>query len=294
MTLIRIRRISFLIFLGLPAISLRSETADPVALFRDGQFDRAKAVFTRALNAEPDNPVALYYLGRLTREGAKSREYFKRLLKSHPGHELADDALFELAEADYAGPSGRYFRAADRYKRLLNEYRSSPLASLSRHRLGCVYLNTRRPDSALVVFQNVLDADPRSEIALHARLGRIEALVMAGRTREAEREAGALAAGRPPPVISTRLAELNERLKGRKPARRIWVRVGVFGVGENLRRLSGRLAQAGLPVREEAAKVAGMRVLLVGPFPDRTSAEMQMPRVKKEAGAAHSAIVERD
>ena len=294
LTLIRIRRIGFLIFLGLPVIPLYSETADPVTLFRDGQFDLAKGAFTRALNADPDNPVALYHLGRLTPEGAKSREYFNRLLKSHPGHELADDALFELAEADYAGPSGRIFRAADRYRRLLNEYGSSPLAPLARYRLGCIYVTTQRPDSALSVFQSILDATPRSGIAPHARLGRIEALLTARRIREAQREAGALGAESPPPAVSARLAVLNELLKGRDSAGRVWLRVGVFGVEENLRRTSGRLVRAGFPVREEAARVTGLRVLLVGPFPDRSAAEIQKPRVEKAAGVAHCVIVERD
>lgn len=294
LTLIRIRRISFLVFLVLPAIPLHSDTADPVALFRDGRFDRAKVAFSRLLSAEPENPVALYYLGRLTPDGAKSRGYFRRLLKSHPRHELADDALFELAEADYAGPSGRYSRAENRYKRLLNEYGGSPLVPLTRYRLGCVYISTQRPDSALSVFQTIIDASPHTEIAPHARLGRIEALVLARRTGEAEREADALGAGSPPPAVAARLAVLRALLKGRDSAGRIWVRVGVFGSGENLRRVSGRLVRAGFPVRDEAARVTGFRVLLVGPFPDRSAAEAQKPRVEKEAGVAHCVIVERN
>ncbi|MDE3258513.1 MAG: tetratricopeptide repeat protein [Gemmatimonadota bacterium] len=288
------RRISFFIFLALPAIPLHSDTVDPVALFRDGRFDRAKVAFTRVLNAEPENPVALYYLGRLTPEGAKSRGYFRRLLKSHPRHELADDAQFELAEADYAGPSGRYYRAANRYKRLLDEYGSSPLVPLTRYRLGCVYISTQRPDSALSVFQSIIDASPHAGIAPHARLGRIEALVLARRTREAKREADALVADSPPPAVAARLAVLRELLKGRDSAGRVWVRVGVFGSGDSLRRASGRLVRAGFPVVDEAAKVTGFRVLLVGPFPDRSAAEAQKPRVEKEAGVAHCVVVERD
>ena len=295
LTLIRIRRVSFVIFLCLPAIPLHSDdTADPVALFRDGRFDRAKVAFTQVLNAEPENPVALYYLGRLTPEGAKSRGYFRCLLKSHPRHELADDALFELAEADYAGPSGRYFRAENRYKRLLNEYGSSPLVPLTRFRLGCVYISTQRPDSALSVFQSIIDATPQAAIAPHARLGRIEALVLASRTSQAEQEADALGAGGAPPAVRARLAVLKELLKSRDSAGRIWVRVGVFGSGERLRRTSGRLVRAGFPVRDEAAIVPGLRVLLVGPFPDRAAAEARKPRVEKEAGVAHCVIVERN
>jgi tetratricopeptide (TPR) repeat protein len=228
-TLTRIWRISFLCFLAFPGIPLRSEPADPVALFRDGQFDRAREAFARRLSAEPDNPEALYYLGRLTLEGAKSREYFVRLLKTHPGHELADDALFELAEADYAGPSGRYFSAENRYGKLLNEYGGSPLAPLAHYRLGSVYLMTQRPDAALAEFQTVLDAS----------------------------------------------------------------RVGVFGNGENLRRISLRLAEAGFPVQEEATTVPDFRILMVGPFPDRAAASREKPRVEKEAGVVNCIIVER-
>ena len=80
----RIWRMSFVCFLGLPGVPLNSEPADPVTLFRNGQFDRAKEEFARRLGAEPDNPEALYYMGRLTMQGAKSREYFVRLLEIHP------------------------------------------------------------------------------------------------------------------------------------------------------------------------------------------------------------------
>ncbi len=72
------------------------------------------------------------------------------------------------------------------------------------------------------------------------------------------------------------------------------MRVGVFGSGERLRRTSGRLIRAGFPLRDEAAIVPGLRVLLVGPFPDRAAAEAQKPRVEKEAGVAHCVIVERN
>ena len=292
-TLTRIWRISFLCFLGLPGIPLHSEPADPVALFRDGQFDRAREAFARRLTAEPDNPETLYYLGRLTLEGAKSREYFVRLLKIHPAHELADDALFELAEADYAGPSGRYFSAENRYRKLLNKFGGSPLAPLARYRLGSVYLMTQRPDSALAEFQTVLDTSPGSGIAPHARLGRIEALVLAARIKEAEREADALSAGRPPLAVVARLAVLKQLLRGQDTAGNFWVRVGVFGNGENLRRISRRLAEAGFPVREEATTVHDLRILMVGPFPDRAAASREKPRVEKEAGVVNCIIVER-
>jgi hypothetical protein len=291
--LTRIRRISFLCLLGLPVIPLHSEPADPVTLFRDGRFDRAKEAFARRLSAEPDNPEALYYLGRLTLEEAKSRGYFVRLLKVHPGHKLADDALFELAEGDYAGPSGRYVSAKNRYRQLLNEYRGSPLAPLARYRLGSVYLITQRPDSALAVFQTILDASPGSDIASHARLGRIEVLVLAARNKEAEREADVLSADRPPFPVAARLAVLRELLRGRDTAGKFWVRVGAFGNRENLRRISVRLTGAGFPVREEPTTVPELRILLVGPFPDRAAAAREKPRVEKEAGVVNCTIVER-
>ena len=201
--------------------------------------------------------------------------------------------MFELAEADYAGPSGRYVSAENRYRQLLNEYSSSPLAPRAYYRLGSVFLMTQRPDSALAAFQRILDASPGSRIAPHARLGRVEALVLAARMREAAREADALSADRPPLVVLERLAVLNKQLRGQDTAGKFWVRVGVFGNGANLRRISGRLAGAGFPVREEATTVPNLRILLVGPFFHRAAAARELPRVEREGGVVNCLIVER-
>ena len=65
---------------------------DLFALFEAGRFDAAKAAFERRLETRPNDPEALYYLGRLSSSGALSRRFFERLLVVHPKHALADDS----------------------------------------------------------------------------------------------------------------------------------------------------------------------------------------------------------
>ncbi len=270
----------------------RVESEDPIALFESGRFDEARTAFAQRLEAQPDDPVSLYYLGRLTAEGGKSRRYFERLLAVHPKHDLADDALFELAEADYAAPAGLYLTARRRYRQLLASYPDSPLAPRALYRMGMTYLVMRQPDSASAVFQEALSRFPGSAMAPYVRLGIVEARVQQGRTPEAIQEAEALLEGDPGPlkaVVLERIEALKKtgggtagggEHKEAKQGDRYWVQVGAFRSNNNLKDLSARLAGAGFEVREEAVGKRGLRLLLVGPFADREAAEAARKRIE--------------
>ncbi len=274
-----------------------AEQEEPVALFRSGRFDEAREAFAERLSQEPDDPEALYYMGRLAREGAKSRGYFERLLQVHPEHDLAVDALYELAEEDYAGPQGLYLRARRRYEGLLESHPESPLAPRARYRIGLIHLVLRQPDSAAVAFQELLGRSPSSEMAPFARLGVVESYAQMGRRAEALEAAQALLAGGPSPVAE-RAQELIESLGGTEPGgpaapepepskpetRRFWVRVGAFRNSKNIRALAGRLVQVGFHVREEAVLRSDLRLLLVGPYSERDGADGAREHILEKEG----------
>ncbi|MDA0746733.1 MAG: tetratricopeptide repeat protein [bacterium] len=262
---------------------LWADSDDPVAMFREGRFEEAKAVFGQKLAAHPDDAEALYYLGRLTSEAAKSKGYFERLLAVHPQHDLAGDALFELAELNFAGPSGLYLNAQRQYWKLLAEYPKSSLAPRALYRIGLTYMILRQPDSAAVVFRQVMDRYPASEMVPYAHLGVVESYVQAGRAEDALREARALEAAGPGPVraaVREQIEDLAPDSETVEPGVRFWVRVGVFGSAENVKALSGRLEVQGFRVRVEELAGRGLHVLLAGPFPDRGAADGARVRIE--------------
>ena len=195
----------------IPALLLLQ--ANPFALFEAGRFEAARAGFERRLETRPNDPEALYFLGRLSPSGAVSRGFFERLLAAHPKHALADDALFELAEAEYGGGQGLYLTARRRYRRLLSSYRDSPLAPRAHYRVGLTFLITRKPDSAAVAFRAVLDRFPTSDVRALAHLGIVDASVQGNHREAALREAEALLAGDPGEIREI-VAERIRRLKG--------------------------------------------------------------------------------
>jgi len=281
--------------LFLLAASIQAKPDDPVAMFRAGRFDEARAGFQKRLSGRPDDPEALYYLGRLTPQGAKSQVYFERLLKAYPGHDLADDALFEVAEAAYAGPSGRYIHARTLYRQLLTAYPDSPLAPRALYRIGTTFLVTRQPDSAAVVFRRILDGFPDSEMVAYARLGRVEADAQKGHTAEALLGAEALLASDPGPLRKELLRQISSLRKtlGRSDRRdeqarpleetsRLWVRVGAFRKVDNLRALSARLNRAGFRTETVRTRTDGLYFLFAGPYSDGETADRVRRRIETQ------------
>ena len=125
---------------------------DPVALFEAGKYKEAKKAFLAREPKNPDDPVVMYYLGRLNADGAGSRRIFERLLQKYPDHGLADDALLELAEADFAHPAGTYLTARKRYRQLMQDYVDSPHIAMAHYRVGLTFMAVHQPDSAKAAF----------------------------------------------------------------------------------------------------------------------------------------------
>lgn len=160
--------------LGIPCL-VEAGDEDPVVLFQKGLYEEARLRFLDRLPAHPDDPEALYYLGRLSSEAALSKRYFERLLKVDSNHKLAKYALFELVEGEYSGPASLYLTARSRYRAFLNRYPKSELVSKALYRIGLTYLVARYPDSANVFFKRVMRQFPDSEVMPYVRLGEDEA-----------------------------------------------------------------------------------------------------------------------
>ena len=268
---------------------------DPVALFQAARFKEARSAFLRRLEATPDDPEALYYLGQLVSEAAQSRRFLERLIQRHPAHRLAQDAAFDLAEADYADPAGRYLSARRRYRAFLQAHPESRLVPNALYRIGLTHLVVHEPDSAAMAFDEAVERFPQSDVAPHAKLGRIQAHVQQGETAEALSAARALltdGAGPMAEAARSLIADLGKREPSvaegdpgdpRRTARgRFWVQVGAFRGLVNLQSLSARLMKADFQVSVEER--GDLKVLFVGPYPSRGEAEKAESLIEKEEG----------
>ena len=288
---------------GLSALALEGHLSqiaaqaddDPVALFQAARFKEARSAFQRRLAGSPDDPEALYYLGQLVSEAAQSRRFLERLIRLHPEHRLAQDAAFDLAEADFADPAGRYLSARRRYRAFVQAHPESRLVPDALYRIGLTYLVVHEPDSAALAFEEAVERFPESDVAPHARLGRIQAHVQKGEARAALRAAQVLLTDGAGPVEAVVRALTIDLEKGRPSAPgedsgnppepeegRFWVQVGAFRGLANLQALSARLVKAGLRVSVEER--GDLKVLFVGPYSDRRKAEEAEAQIEREEG----------
>ena len=77
---------------------------------------------------QPADPDSLYEMGGIQVRRHRDQEAvvtFARLADEHPGHELADEALWQAAKAAERG--GDYTRARDLFGQLVDEHPRSPL-----------------------------------------------------------------------------------------------------------------------------------------------------------------------
>ena len=142
-------------------------------LFEMGQYERAKEKFAQHLIQHPDDPLTLFYLGKTEPDGIKSQEYFRSLLNRFPNYELADDALFQVAQFWYA--KGYYITAQQQFLRLLEQYPPSPLAAQCQYFIGKILLSLDKPDQAEKQFQKLVQLYPASEVAVYANCGLVDA-----------------------------------------------------------------------------------------------------------------------
>ncbi len=179
-----------LCFISLALLPARGTGAEADSLFTQGkvlyemgEYEQAKERFVQCLTKNPEDPVALYYAGKTELDGAKSQEYFRALLTKFPGHELADDALFQIAQYWYA--KGYYITAQQQFLRLLEQYPQSPFAVECQYYIGRIMLALDNPKSAQEHFQKLVQLYPNSEVAVYAACGLVDSYQLQGKYNEA-------------------------------------------------------------------------------------------------------------
>jgi TolA-binding protein len=256
--------------------------ADAVVLFQTGKFDEARVAFEAVIKEAPDDPIALYYLGRLTSEGAKSKAYFLQLKNKHPEHDLADDALFELAEVDFA--QGLYLTARGTYRALLSHYPKTNQAGMAHYRIGLTFLAIKQADSALVAF-DVAQMTIGGSAKSHARLGRLEALLQKKQKAEALGEAkqwlvdGAGDLEMDVQDFIVRVSPDYATAVEKKTTDRFWIQVAALGNEDGALALKGRLENKGFRVDLETKPNSTLMFVFVGAYPTRAAAEQENQRI---------------
>ncbi len=137
----------FLLFSSLLSGESRSQTVtDVVDLIRKGEIDKAREIVSNLKEEEKSKATALFLSGLLSVNGDSSVEYYSQLIKKYPTNRYCDDALFRLAQLQYA--RGLYHSALAGFKTLIKDYPQSPLQQEDRHWIGLCYQAMDQPDSS--------------------------------------------------------------------------------------------------------------------------------------------------
>jgi outer membrane protein assembly factor BamD (BamD/ComL family) len=257
--------------------------ADAKGLFDTGHFDEARVAFEALLQENPNDPVALYYLGRLTPDGAKSKAYFLQLVNTHTEHDLADDAFFELAEVDFA--QGLYLTARKKYRLLLSQYPKTNQAGMAHYRIGLTFLAMNQGDSAVVAFDDTQIFLADEQARNHARLGRLEALLQMGKKADALQEAqvwvteGLGALDDQVRAFIARIAPEDGAVERVQAIDGFWIQVAAFGSQEGARTLKRRLEDRGYRVDVGEKPNSRLIFVFVGNYTTRDLAERDKKRI---------------
>ncbi len=105
---------------------------------------------------QPADPDSLYEMGGIQVRHHRDEEAvvtFARLAAEHPGHELADEALWQAAKAAERG--GDYTRARDLFGQLVDEHPRSPMRDQANWSAAFMLYCAGRYREALYMFQRV-------------------------------------------------------------------------------------------------------------------------------------------
>lgn len=135
-----------------------------------GEADTARAAASGGDTARSEGAGALYQAAlEQFRRGSyeTARSALQELLSRYPGHELAPDAQFYVAET-YA-EAGELGKALEEYARVLELYPGSRRAATSLYKSGRIELERGNVDDARTFFSRVVRGYPDSDEAELAR-----------------------------------------------------------------------------------------------------------------------------
>lgn len=92
---------------------------------------------------------------------------FRAFLSAHPNSNLADNAQYWIAQADYV--MGNYAPALQEFQRVLTAYPNSAKAPDSLLKVGYLYYDMNRPEQARKTLQDVIKRYPNTESAKAAQ-----------------------------------------------------------------------------------------------------------------------------
>lgn len=107
------------------------------------------------------------FLGAM-RKFIPAQDLLDSLLRSRPGHEIQDEALF--LSAGFYEYTGEYEAAIARYEELLEKHPLDILSDKALFRLAALYLQKqKRPDKAIACYERILFVFPDSILLMEAR-----------------------------------------------------------------------------------------------------------------------------
>jgi len=136
-------------------------------LLTDQRVEEVKVVLPRLEKKYPNHPAVLYAKALLTKDGRKASALYEMLIRKYPTSPFADDALFKVAQYQFA--QGLYLTARKTFESLTMRYPSSPLGSQAQYFAAQCLLAIGKADSARVNLANLVRQDPSSAVAVLAQ-----------------------------------------------------------------------------------------------------------------------------
>jgi TolA-binding protein len=136
--------------------------------FNQGDFSKAKTLFLDYLEANPQDPSAWFYLGKMEFEGKKSVDYLEKAWKNEK-FEKSDKALVNLIQ--YGFSRGFYVSAIDLAEKFETAFPSDPLLKQVLWMHAHSLLASDKAQDAQKLFLNIIKKSPNSEWASWAQLG---------------------------------------------------------------------------------------------------------------------------
>lgn len=161
----KIPRLYILTILGLCYLApvFSQNVADVAALIKYGRIDSARVLTDRWSPPDSLSDSQLFLKGLAQKDADDAAALFEILLNHHPASDYADDALFRLAQKQYA--EGLYAQSRTKFRTLLANYPRSPLVQKSLLWTGMTYQATGDQDSARIFYNRSVSDKPPVQIA---------------------------------------------------------------------------------------------------------------------------------
>jgi tetratricopeptide (TPR) repeat protein len=222
---------------------------------RFGEAHDALRIFLRDHTHHPETPTILYWLGRTARDTTLVLPYYRTILDSYPKSDVADDALYALAQYYYA--LGDRTQAVHHFKKLLSVYPRSEHVTACHYWLGLLLKDDTL--SAISHFKKVPPGD--------ALWGPLAAIEISHLSRSVIQEmSGALSTSETTPVtVTTASHKLGSTHSPSVPSKEARYTVQVAALSDSVKAVAlyRRLVKKGYTVLIDPAWVSGKRLYRV-------------------------------